>query len=68
MSSIIPLSLQTLGTLLIAYAALSVHHRFLREHKVDEKVFTTMRVEQMFGLLGVFLTITGYFLEILFLA
>lgn len=52
------------GSVLIAFAALRVHHRFLNEHKVDEKVFTVMRFEQRLGVLGVLLIITSYILRV----
>ena len=48
------------GTLLIAYAALSVHHRFRHEHKVDNEVFKAMRTEIKLGLLGVVLIVIGF--------
>ena len=59
------LTLQTLGTLFVAYAALRVHHRFLTEHQIDEKVFTSMKREQAIGLMGVTLIIIGYLVAIL---
>ena len=40
------------GTVFIAYAALRVHHRVLGEHKIDEKVLKTMRIEQIVGWAG----------------
>ncbi|MEX0933799.1 MAG: hypothetical protein WD003_00870 [Candidatus Paceibacterota bacterium] len=58
------LTLEVLGTLFIAYAALRVHHRVLREHKIDRKVFTTMKIEQFVGWSGVVLVVAGYLLEI----
>ena len=56
--------LHTLGELLIAFTVLKVHHRVLREHKIDKKVFHEMRIEQAMGLMGVALIITGAFLEL----
>lgn len=55
---------EVVGTIFVAYAALRVHHRVLREHKIDRRVFTTMRLEQILGWFGVALVIIGYFLEI----
>jgi uncharacterized membrane protein len=57
---------EVIGTLLIAYAALRVHHRFLSEHKVDEKVFRTMKREQRLGVLGAVFIIAGYVLQVFF--
>ena len=56
--------LEAAGTVLIAYAALRVHHRFLHEHTVDEQVFKTMKVEQRIGIFGVVLVITGFILRL----
>ncbi len=56
--------LEVIGTVLIAYAALRVHHRFLHEHAVDEQVFKTMKVEQRIGVSGVILVITGFILRL----
>ena len=57
-------TLDIIGTVFIAYAALRVHHRVLSEHKVDEKVFRSMKVEQKIGILGVFLILAGYVMEL----
>jgi len=53
-------SFDLIGTLLIAYAALSVHHRFRHEHKVDDQVFDAMRLEIKLGFLGIVLIILGF--------
>ncbi|HBB56796.1 TPA: hypothetical protein DEW47_03065 [Patescibacteria group bacterium] len=53
-----------IGKIMVAFTAIAVHHRFLKEHKVDEGVFKTMKREQFVGILGVILMIIGYFLEI----
>jgi hypothetical protein len=51
---------ELIGTLLIAYAALSVHHRFRHEHKVDEEVFTAMRSEIVWAFIGIALILIGF--------
>lgn len=56
-------ALEFLGTLCIAIAALSVHHRFLNEHRVDDKVLSTMKREQKIGFVGVFLVSIGFALN-----
>jgi len=58
--------LDVLGKLLIAYTAIMVHHRFLKEHKVDAAVFRTMRREQFVGVIGVILMLAGFFLQLPF--
>lgn len=57
-------TLDTAGTLLIAWAALSVHHKVLNDHKISGGVSRKMRTEQKFGILGVFLILVGYLLKI----
>lgn len=48
-----------IGTLMVVYAALKVHHRFLHEHRVDENLFTTMRNEQFVAIVGLmFITLS----------
>ena len=48
------------GTLLIAYAALAVHHRFRHEHKVDDAVFSEMNREEKLAIAGVALILLGF--------
>ncbi|MDP2631408.1 MAG: hypothetical protein Q8P30_01415 [Candidatus Uhrbacteria bacterium] len=52
------------GELLVAYTVLMVHHRVLNQHKIDRKVFATMRSEQRIGILGVLLILTGFIIQI----
>jgi len=56
--------LDLFGTIFIAYAALRVHHRVLSEHRVDEKVFKSMKREQKIGIAGVVLIVSSFILEI----
>jgi hypothetical protein len=60
------LTLEVVGTLLIAWAALSVHHRVLNEHKISSRVFRIMRAEQKLGILGMVLVFIGYLLNIFY--
>lgn len=57
------LTFDVVGKLFIAYAALRVHHRVLHEHRIDKAVFSTMKREQTFGILGVIFIIVGYLME-----
>lgn len=59
---IIAVSLETLGTIFIAFAALRVHHRVLYEHKIDDKVFKEMRRERKVGITGMVFILLGYFI------
>jgi len=61
------LILNTLGTILIAYAALNVHHRFRHEHKIDEEVFKAMKQEWRIGCFGIAMIVLAFILEVLIL-
>lgn len=57
-------TLDIIGKIMVAFTAIMVHHRFLKEHKVDENVFVSMKREQVIGVLGLIFMIIGYFLQI----
>ena len=57
-------TLSATGGLFVGYAAIMVHHRFRKEHKVDDRVFAIMKRESFLGVLGLILIAVGYFLEI----
>ena len=67
MRSLLPKLLNTVGTLLIAYAALRVHHRVLNDQKVDRSVLKEMRREQVAGIFGAILIIVSFFLDVILL-
>ncbi|MBS3903065.1 MAG: hypothetical protein KGZ30_01670 [Anaplasmataceae bacterium] len=56
---------EMLGSLMIGYAALSVHHRVLNEHSIDDRVFRVMRVEQKVGILGMFLIVLSFIIQVI---
>jgi hypothetical protein len=58
--------LDVIGKLLVAYTAIAVHHRFLKEHKIDAAVFKVMHREQIVGIIGVILIIAGFLLQLPF--
>jgi hypothetical protein len=58
--SIISATLTSLGEIVIAYTVVSVHHRMMEEHQIDDKVFKVMRKEQKIALVGVTLILAGY--------
>ncbi|MEX0918787.1 MAG: hypothetical protein WDZ85_02350 [Candidatus Paceibacterota bacterium] len=60
------LTLEAVGTLLIAWAALRVHHRVLNEHDISKKVIRIMRIEQWLGILGMLFVFIGYILNLLY--
>lgn len=43
------LTLDVAGKVLIGVTVLRVHWRFLKEHKIDKKVFQEMKLEQKLG-------------------
>ena len=57
-------TLDVAGKIMIAFTAIMVHQRFWKEHKVDEKVFQTMRRERLVGIWGIVFIITGFFLQL----
>ena len=62
---IIGRTIDVIGKLLVAFTAIMVHHRFLREHKIDNKVFKMMKREQFFGILGVVFIVLGFVIEMI---
>jgi len=67
MRLLLPKLLNTVGTLLIAYAALRVHHRVLNDQKVDRSVLKEMWREQVAGIFGAILIIVSFFLDVILL-
>lgn len=59
------MTLDTAGTVLVAYTVLRVHSRVRREHRIDEYVTREMRRERAYGIAGIVLIITGYFFELI---
>ena len=56
-------TLDVVGKIMVAFTAIMVHHRFYKEHRIDEKVFRAMRREQLLGVIGIFLIIVGFLLQ-----
>lgn len=54
-----------IGKLMVSFTAIMVHHRFLKEHKIDEVVLREMRREQLIGLVGVAFLISGYIFHLM---
>ena len=57
-------TLDVLGKILVAFTAIMVHHRFRKEHKVDERIFKAMRREQVLGIIGIGSIMLGFILQI----
>ena len=56
--------LDVVGKVMVAFTAIMVHHRFRKEHKVDEAVFKVMKCEQVIGIVGVVFIIIGFLLQL----
>jgi len=61
---LLALIFDTSGTVMIAFAALKVHHRVLNEQKIDKDVFSSMKKEQRIGQFGIFLVLLGFVLAL----
>ena len=57
-------TLDVTGKVMVAYMAIRVHHRFWKEHQVDEKVFSEMKREKKIGIMGIVFIILCYLLQI----
>lgn len=57
-------TLGTIGKLMIGFTAIMVHYRFRKEHKIDAAVFRSMKREQVVAIIGIFLIMIGYFMEL----
>ena len=64
-TSMIGRTLHTLGEVMIALTVLLVHHKMLKDHKLDKPVFREIQHEQVLGGLGLILIVGGYTLELL---
>jgi len=65
MMNLLAATLDVMGTVLIGWAALRVHHRVLNEHKIDKRVFRVMRLEQKLGAVGILLVVLGFVSQII---
>ncbi|MCH7551950.1 hypothetical protein IIB49_00955 [Patescibacteria group bacterium] len=59
-------TLDVLGKVMVAFTAIMVHYRFRKEHRIDERVFRSMRREQLLGIIGILLIILGFLLQVPF--
>jgi hypothetical protein len=54
------------GKVVLGIAVILVHGRIVHEHRIDTVVLKTMKRERNLALLGIFLMIVGYVMEIAF--
>ncbi|MEX0918174.1 MAG: hypothetical protein WDZ93_03385 [Candidatus Paceibacterota bacterium] len=60
------LTLSLIGKVLLALGVLLAHHKIAHEHRIDRKVLRTFRTEFVITLIGLFLILMGYGLELYF--
>lgn len=56
--------LETVGAILVGYAAIRVHHRIRLEHRIDKEVLQTVKHEEIIGTIGIVCLIVGFLLEL----
>ena len=61
------LTMEFVGTMLIALAVLKVHYKLRREGKVDKKVLKEIRFERGITILGILMIFIGYVLHLMVL-
>ncbi len=60
------ITLGTLGKLIIGLAVLRVHIRIFQEHSIDGVVLKAIKREHILTMIGLFLIVAGYILEVMF--
>jgi len=62
------LTIKTIGEVIIGFSIISVHLRIVKEHKLDRKVYRSIRNEKFLSIIGIILILFGYFLEVAYYA
>jgi uncharacterized membrane protein len=62
---IIGITLDVLGKILLGLTVLLVHHKILKERRIDQYVIKEIKLEWTLGILGISLMIIGYIFELL---
>lgn len=60
------ITLGVLGKLVLGLAVLRVHTRIREEKKIDRVVIQSIKREELLTILGIFLIVVGYILEVAF--
>ncbi|PIP61032.1 hypothetical protein COW99_06270 [Candidatus Roizmanbacteria bacterium CG22_combo_CG10-13_8_21_14_all_38_20] len=60
---IIGITLDVIGTIMIAYTVLRVHNRAREERTIDSQVINEMKKERAASILGITLIIIGYIFQ-----
>ena len=61
--SITGITLDVIGTILIAYTVLRVHDRARRERAIDSRVINEMKKERTASIIGIVFIIIGYIFQ-----
>lgn len=59
------LTVNIVGEVMIAYTVIKVHHRILKEHKIDAAVLRVMKKEQVVAIFGIGLIVVSYLAEVI---
>ena len=62
--NLLGLTLEFVGTLLLAIMLLRVHMKVSKEHRIDKKVLRSMRREKSVGFVAIILIVAGFVLQI----
>jgi len=62
---IIGITLDVIGTILIAYTVLRVHNRAREERAIDSRVINEMKKERAASIVGIVFIIIGYIFQML---
>ena len=60
------LTIGTTGKVLLAIGVLRAHSEIAHEHRIDDKVIRSFKVERWLTIFGLFLIVVGYGMEIYF--
>ena len=60
---IIGITLDVIGTILIAYTVLRVHTRAREERAIDSRVINEMKKERATSIVGIVFIVTGYIFQ-----
>lgn len=60
------LTISVIGKVLVVVGVLKAHSEISHEHRIDEKVLKTFKIERWITILGLVLIVVGYALEIYF--
>jgi hypothetical protein len=63
--SVLPITLEFLGTLLIGLSVLRVHTHLSKEKKIDQHIINDIKKEKKLTIIGLILIALGFILEII---